>query len=112
MDDRERRLAENEIFFRSINERIDDVAAHMGVDGHRYEFVCECADRGCTARIELTLADYDAVRRHPAHFVVTPGHEQLDIETVVDRRRQFFVVEKQGEAAELAARRHERRESG
>jgi hypothetical protein len=38
--------------------------------------------------------DYEAVRGQSTHFLVTSGHELLEVERVVDRRDGFTVVEK------------------
>ena len=43
MDARERRLAENETIFRSVNERIEQLARPQGNDAHVFEFLCECS---------------------------------------------------------------------
>jgi hypothetical protein len=34
------------------------------------------------------------VRENPLWFLVTPGHEQLDIETVIEQREGYLIVEK------------------
>ena len=103
MDAREQRLVENETMFREINERIEDIAASHGPeDGHVYEFFCECSNRDCTLRVELTVAAYEGVRREAAQFVVAPGHELPEIEDVVARGPGFQVVRKRGGAALIA----------
>ena len=43
------------------------------------------------------------VRMSPTWFIVAPGHEAIDLENVVARYDRYLVVEKRGEAAELAA---------
>jgi hypothetical protein len=97
------RLAKNESFFRQVNERIKDVAD--GFNGDQiYEFLCECSDPGCTARIELTSEQYEWVRANPARFVLSPGHTAGQIEQVVERREEHIVVEKRGIAARIAAK--------
>ena len=108
MDARERRLAENEALFRDINEQIQRAAGRFGEDGHVYEFLCECANRDCTLRLSLTRGEYERARGHPARFIVAAGHELPDIERVVEDLGEYRLVEKQDEAAELAAERDPR----
>jgi len=102
MDPRQRRLAENELIFREVNERVRAIAAVHGSDDHVYEFYCECSNADCTFQVRARLADYEAVRADPARFLVAPGHALPEIEVVVDRSDEWWVVEKVGEAAELA----------
>jgi hypothetical protein len=99
---RDERLARNEDFFRSVNERIREVAGKHGPDDHVYEFICECADSTCTTRVELTSREYERVRTDGRRFVIAPGHELSRIETVVDEGGDHVVVEKIGEAGEIA----------
>lgn len=91
MTDLERR-ATTEALFRDVNERIAESAERFDAD--RTEFVCECSDPLCTHRVHATLAEYEEVRAEPTTFLVTPGHEQSDIEQVVADRGRFRVVEK------------------
>jgi hypothetical protein len=85
--------AKTEALFRDVNERIAESAGRFSSESA--EFVCECADANCTHRIETTLEHYDEVRDDPTHFLLVPGHEDTDIERVVDRRGpKLAVVEK------------------
>jgi hypothetical protein len=95
---REERLAENEIVFLKINERIQQV------EGERWgwnpiDFICECADATCTAVIALTQDEYKHLRSVPTRFAVLPGHEVPTIERVVEVRPTYLVVEKHAEGA-------------
>jgi hypothetical protein len=102
MDARETRLAANETMFRELNERIDAAARRHGEDSHVYAFVCECSNTDCTVKIELSLAEYEAVRAHGSRFAVAKGHALPDVETVVDAREGYDVVEKEDAAADYA----------
>lgn len=53
-EDREERLAKNEVLFRTLNENIVGIAGTLGGETP-YEFVCECATSGCFERLLLTL---------------------------------------------------------
>jgi hypothetical protein len=100
---RRQRLAENQALFREINERIGASAEEQGADSHAYEFVCECSSLECFGRFELTLYEYGRVRERDQRFVVLNGHEQTDVEDVVERRGVVTIVAKRGGAAGAVA---------
>ena len=104
MDVREQRLAQNEALFREVNEKVEAIAAQHGDDDHVYEFYCECSNQDCTLQVPATLASYEAVRARPTRFLVFPQHALPDIEEVVERKKDWWVVEKKGEAASYVAR--------
>jgi hypothetical protein len=110
VDAREERLANNEVLFRDINERIAGVAGPQGIPGddHVYEFLCECSNVTCDLRLPLTLAVYEDVRKEPTQFLVAPGHELPEIEIVLSRAAGYQVVRKHGDAAELVAEKDPR----
>ena len=105
MGAREERLAANETLFRDVNERVADVAEEfVEVEStDPVEFTCECGRATCTKQIALTLVEYEALRTVSTHFAVVPGHEQPEIERVVERHPNYLVVEKQEEDAEQVA---------
>jgi hypothetical protein len=86
------RIAKTEAFFRNVNERIAETARRFGSE--EAEFVCECHDQTCVERVELKLADYDAVRESATRFILLPGHEHEPIERVVERRARYRIVQK------------------
>ena len=104
MDAREERLAQNEILFREVNERIEQTATPHGTDWHLYEFLCECSNMDCTLRLPMAIATYEEVRSDPACFLVALGHELPEIEEVLYRTSDYQVVKKEGEAARLVTR--------
>lgn len=99
---REERLAHNEVLFRTINEQIEGMAIRLG-DDVSYEFVCECATTECLERILLSVAEYEQVRMTSTRFVLLPGHEDIEVERVVDTRPGYLIVEKDGVAGLVAA---------
>jgi hypothetical protein len=101
MDPRQERLARNEALFREVNEQVRAIAAVHGADAHVYEFYCECSNADCTFQLRATLDEYEAVRAHPARFMIAPSHSLPEIEVVVERTENRWVVEKRGEPAEL-----------
>jgi hypothetical protein len=104
VDANEERIARNEVLFREVNERIKEVAEGPDAAGEpALVLVCECGREGCAEQIELTRAQYEAVRANPRRFVVLPGHEDPDVARVVERHQGFVVAEKLDEAGEIAA---------
>ena len=100
-DWREERLAQNEVFFRTVNEGIEQQAIRFGGDDD-YEFICECASRECLDRVSLTLREYEHIRAEGTRFVVVPGHENPELELVVQTAQSYYVVEKDGAAGIVA----------
>ena len=98
--DREERLALNEAVFRAANERMAAwEERHQTADTELY--MCECADPECRDKIPLQRADYEQVRRDASHFFVAPGHDIPDIETVIETRQDWLVIEKNREVREI-----------
>jgi hypothetical protein len=87
-----RRLAHNEKLFREINDAREE--ASEGAGAKLLTFLCECADRDCTVRIELAAAEYERIRKSPNQFIVVPGHEIPELERIVEERGAFDVVAK------------------
>lgn len=81
------------MLFREVNDRIREVTDHFGVTG-TVDFICECSQEDCTDTIELEPGEYEAVRSSPRLFVITPGHESLQVERVVKTNERFALVEK------------------
>ena len=96
------RAAANEALFRSVNEQVRHLAGRHYGPLEPTGFVCECADETCTQRIHIPLEVYEAVRAQPRHFLVATGHENREIEKIVDSGAGFAVVEKEGGAADVA----------
>jgi hypothetical protein len=100
-DDPQQRLAGNEAVFRQVNEAIES-GTTPPESGAKIAFRCECAELGCNDLIELTVAEYEHIRSNPRRFLVTPGHDHPDIETIVEKQPGYAVVEKRDAAAEVA----------
>ena len=104
---KQRRAAANEATIRDVNEGIER-GQWPGEEDTPVGFRCECARLGCNRLIELTVREYEDVRANPRRFVVLPGHEVPDVETVVEARPGYVIVEKQNHAGEVAEE-HDRR---
>jgi hypothetical protein len=107
-ESRQMSAARNQSLFREVNERIEDLNEGRGTILPLGEWVCECADEACVGRMKLTVPEYEAIRQDGNRFPVLPGHEQLDVERVVERNERYLVVEKLGKGAAVA-REHDPR---
>jgi hypothetical protein len=94
------RRALNEDVFREMNERLEQLGEEFG--GDNIEFVCECADRACTESLSISASVYEATRADGRRFIMVPGHQRPDVERVVEENTDYVVVEKVGEAGEVA----------
>jgi hypothetical protein len=101
-DERARRVGLNEGLFRQVNEQIESLNERFG-EPDTMSVVCECGDGQCTERIEISLGDYERVREDPLLFVILPGHEIPDVESIVEHADGWDVVRKyNGEAVRVA----------
>jgi hypothetical protein len=96
------RRAENEAVFRGANERLEQYAvANVNDDvGRVLPFLCECDRIDCTQVLLVTLPEYERVRADSRRSVLAKGHDNPEIERVVEETDRFAVTEKFGAAAE------------
>jgi hypothetical protein len=87
-------MARTESAFREVNEAIATTAARF--DAEETDFVCECADTSCAERLTAPLDSYEEVRSKPTRFLLAPGHDEPEIERIVEQNRDYHVVEKFG----------------
>ena len=87
------RVAMNEATFRKVNEGMEAGQDPAG----RLAFFCECGRLGCNRLLELTRAEYEAVRSDGRTFAVLEGHEIPEVEDVVERHAGYIVVQKRGD---------------
>ena len=78
--------------FRDANDAIAEHARDRDWEA-MVPFLCECSDRRCFGRLDLTLAEYDEIRSQPQRYMVCPGHEVPDA-LLMERDERFAVVEK------------------
>jgi hypothetical protein len=97
----QRRAAANEATIRDVNEGIER-GQWPGEEDAPVGFRCECAQLGCNQLVELSVREYETIRAHPRRFVVASGHEFPDVETVVETRPGYVIVEKRDQAGEVA----------
>ena len=63
-----------------VNRSIRALAATMDTrDSLSWQFVCECGEEGCSERVGLSLARYDALKEADG-ALLAPGHRLSRIE--------------------------------
>lgn len=97
---RDQVVAGNESMFRRVNEAIER-GRWPGEDGE-CAFRCECARSGCAQLLDVTQAAYEQVRAHPRRFILVPGHEDPEFEDVIECSLRYVVVQKRGQAGQIA----------
>jgi hypothetical protein len=98
----EQRAARNEALFREVNDNIARLEERHGATTTEPVYLCECADSDCIGHLAIDPDDYRRVRGNPRLFIVLPGHEEPRIEQIVERHDGYLIVEKTGEAGEVA----------
>jgi hypothetical protein len=96
MSPREERAIRNEELFREVNLNIADLEERSRdlEMGEPLPLVCECLHTGCAVPIEVDPITFQRVRENSLQFLLAPGHEDLDMESVVERREGYVIVEK------------------
>ncbi len=97
------RIAKTEALFRNVNEGIREASGRL--DSEVGDFICECGESTCTEHIRVPLEEYERIREHATRFVVRPGHVKGPIERVVERGRDYAVIEKLDRVVARIARR-------
>jgi hypothetical protein len=96
MSPREARVSRNEDLFRQVNVHIAGLgqgALSLAEDG-LLPLVCECAHTGCTTPIEVDPGTFELVHENPMRFLVAVGHDDGEVEVVIERRPGYLIVEK------------------
>jgi hypothetical protein len=100
---RHERIAKNEVVMRAANREIQHAEEEVGNGSQgRFEVLCECGREDCDGMLSLTIAEYEEIHREHDRFVVLPGHNSPQIERVVEERGGYLVVDKFGEAEQIA----------
>ena len=103
MNERKRRIGENEAIFRSVNEQVRGLHATLATATDTMSVVCECGARSCTDQFPIEPERYAEVRRDATLFVIRPGHDLPESETVVGKHDAYWIVRKDpGLPAEIA----------
>ena len=80
--ERARRQAANENLFRE-----------GGADVDKLDLRCECGGNACAERLTVSIPDYLRVRKWDGRFLLVPGHEDPELENVVERHKGWLVVQ-------------------
>ncbi|HEY2354938.1 MAG TPA: hypothetical protein VGH79_08600 [Gaiellaceae bacterium] len=98
----EQRAARNEALFREVNENIARLDKRLGTAYTAPAFICECANDSCTDHVPVDEETYRRVREHPRRFIILPDHLEGTVEKVVETHPGYLVVEKTGDAGDIA----------
>ncbi len=103
----ERRLIENEIYFRRPNEKVAkglvELKKMAEQDGQTWlypesddpvGFFCECSDENCRLKIKIKPSKYLELHQNSAQFTLKPGHAIPKIEKTILNTKDYIVVEK------------------
>lgn len=93
MSPREERAIRNEELFREVNVHIAGLEERHS-SRELLPLICECSQSGCAFPIEVDPTIFESVRQEPLRFFVAPGHERPEVESIVERREGYLIVEK------------------
>jgi hypothetical protein len=83
---------ETEDVFRNANDRIADMGAKLEWRDP-VPFLCECSDKRCFARLQITLEEYESLRADSEQYLTKPGH-QLSGGVILEQNDRVAVAEK------------------
>ena len=89
------RELQNRSLRREVNERIAELIEgfHPKAEEPVMTVFCECGSDECMARIETTLAEYQAVRAGPMRWVVSSTHIDTTADSIIARRNGYALIE-------------------
>jgi endonuclease I len=103
----EKRLAENQVVFRSFNESVQQGIDHANEVAREenaaplklnedapLHFYCECSNEKCNQRIRVTPRDYKTIHASRESFSIAYGHEIKEVERVTSMHEGYCVVTK------------------
>jgi hypothetical protein len=97
LEERKRRVGENEAVFREVNEMVRPVEPTW------MRILCECGDRACRDHVVVAQDEYSRVREDARLFLIRPGHESVETESVISKNLEYWIVRKlPGLPAEIA----------
>lgn len=112
----DRRMVENEAYFRSLNQQIqqgiDKVNTFAQQDGQEpidfdadtpLFFLCECADENCVERIRISLHSYNKIHQDPKSFCIAHDHQVDRIEAILKKELSYTIVRKYEHPPETAS---------
>lgn len=97
------RRTRNELVVQNENRRVKNLASGLlDKEARRtlpLSFACECSNPDCEVSLSVSAADYTRIHDRDGWFAVAPGHEQADLEHVVEKfpdakNPEYYIVEK------------------
>jgi hypothetical protein len=84
---------------REINERIADLIEALDDKGEEplMTVFCECRSEECVTPIEMTQAEYRAVRAGPTRWVMSSAHIDTLANSIVARRNGYALIEQRSD---------------
>lgn len=79
---------------RRVKRVIKDHTPQEEQPGLKIDFYCECSDPSCSARLALTLEQYEKLHDEQSRFIIAKGHATPTVEKVVKTKHSLQVVEK------------------
>jgi hypothetical protein len=104
MSETDRRKAANEAVFRNVNERIQALQQSFAIaEREPLQMICECDRLDCMERVTVGVDAYELIRSQPDQFIITPGHEDTQVEEVISVTSGYAIVRKKaGDARDVA----------
>jgi hypothetical protein len=88
LEDRKRKIGENEAIFREVNELV------RPLDQDVMTVLCECGDTACRDQLAIAHDEYVRLRQDPTLFVLRPGHDFEETEQVEAKHLEYWIVRK------------------
>ena len=77
-EQRQRRAAQNEALFRSVNERIEELNSALAPFGGYGSWFCECFRSDCSEMIRMTVGEYERARAESDQLAVGADSFHVD----------------------------------
>jgi hypothetical protein len=110
----ERRLIENELIFRELNQKVVDGLAELKElaiahdqaslapnTTEQLHFYCECSNIDCHERVLISPAEYEKIHEDTRRFVIAKGHQIPEIEKILNSTPEYDIVEKNREPSQV-----------
>jgi hypothetical protein len=83
---------------REVNKQIRSLNSSLGTVQDSYVVLCECDERECVERFEVTAHVHAAIAASDRRYLVLPGHEH-PADWIVDRSERYVIVDESNLAA-------------
>jgi hypothetical protein len=78
--------------FREVNAQIREINDSLWPADGALELLCECGNEDCSERVEVAPAVYARARGDDSAFLVVPGHEEPDRDTVRSEGPRYRMI--------------------